>query len=128
MSSRYPPTQIPPRASAQQQRQTDDDTIIQQQRPRRDAEDTIHGNLQPLSTLRHRPLSKERIFVIPMNDGTDLRVTERELSELPLDWQPYAQPVVTPKQSPAEPRTQTPTILKKRRRVKFHWLVFVGIG
>src|SRR5438874_6423643 len=90
--------------AAQRQRQTEDDTIIQQ-RPRRDAEDTIYGNPQPLSTLRHRPLSKEHMFVIPMNDGTTLRVTERELSELPLDWQQYAQPLVPPKQPP--PETQT---------------------
>jgi len=67
------------------------------------------------------------MFVIPLNDGTDLRVTERELSELPLDWQQYATPLPTTKQAPPEPETHKP-VVKKQRRIKFHWLVFVGVG
>lgn len=53
------------------------------------------------SALRHRPLP--HLYVIPLTDGTTMRVTEHELHELPEDFQEAAQ-VVTP-QLPA-PKTK----------------------
>src|SRR5579875_1612852 len=47
----------------------------------------------PRSTLRHRPIGN--LYVIPLTDGTEMHVTERELDDVPAEYQ-YAARLIEP--------------------------------
>src|SRR5207248_5645254 len=81
--------------AAQRQRQTDDDTIIQHHRTRTEAEDTQNGQVMPRSAIRYQPqpLVSQKQYVIPLTNGRVMRVTERELADLPEEYQEAAQVV-----------------------------------
>ncbi len=104
----------------------------------------------PPSALRYRPSQPSgNRYVIPLTDGTEIRVTERELEDLPEEYQTAAQllspRIAAPRQrrqpNPKRPvpsdtvyemppaRTQNTDVpQKRRRRSRIHWLVPVGIG
>ncbi len=108
----------------------------------------------------HAPLtapSPTRHYVIPMSDGTDLQVTERQLAHLPAAYQNAAQPIIaqeagaalkhTPPSSakqhpvwedetvddlpPANTHARGTDALPRQHRQRlprFHWLVWVGLA
>ncbi|HLI87723.1 MAG TPA: VCBS repeat-containing protein [Ktedonobacteraceae bacterium] len=100
----------------------------------------------PRSALRHRPVG--HLYVIPLTDGTEMHVTERELDDLPAEYQ-YAAHLLAPPQVPTQrqrrhpnPKRPTPSdtvyemppartdpesYLPERRRLpRLHWFVWVG--
>lgn len=103
------------------------------------------------SLLRHRPITT--LYLIPLTDGTEMRVTERELGDLPEDYQNAAR-LVTPQLSAPRPRRKpnpklpvqdttvyempaarthargTDALPKQKRRhlPRFHWLFWVGLA
>ena len=105
----------------------------------------------PASQLRHRPIGN--MYVIPLTDGTEMHVTERELDSLPDEYQVAAQLITpqlpsgapkprgqpTPKRSaPGDDRviyappalkldTDEPQLRRKRRGVK-HPYLYLGVG
>src|SRR5437588_5530855 len=60
----------------------------QTNRSRKTIEDGNNVAATPASVLRHRPLNRE--FVIPLVNGTELHVTERELLAMPQNYQDAA--------------------------------------
>lgn len=97
------------------------------------AREDRQGGVIGKSSLHHRPLNAA--FVIPMTDGTEMHVTERELSTLPPAYKDAAVLVTLapPKrQALPEPQLRQPQIddlPKQRRRFpRFHWLVWVGLS
>src|SRR5579875_2532213 len=52
------------------------------------------------SAIRHRPINVE--YVIPLTDGTEMHVTERELSDLPKEYRQAAILVTSPPQKRQE--------------------------
>ncbi len=84
------------------------------------------------SSLRHRPINVE--FVIPMTGGTEMHVTERELSSMPQAYKDAAILVTPPppkRQALSAPQPQEPhtdDLPRPRHRFpRFHFLVWVGI-
>jgi len=82
------------------------------------------------SAIRHRPINVE--YVIPLTDGTEMHVTERELSDLPKEYRQAAILVTSPPQKrQALPESHTddlPEPAPRHRRFRFHWLFWVGIA
>lgn len=104
----------------------------------------------PASQLRHRPIGN--LYEIPLTDGTVMRVTERELEDLPEEYQDAAQLVTPhlPSGTPTQRRQPHPKVpiqddtvyempsarqsdtdvskaYRKRRRIK-HPLLYLGVG
>ena len=105
----------------------------------------------PRSAVRYRPLGN--MYAIALSDGTEMRVTEHELSTLPEEYQDAAEllsPPIIPKQRrqphPKVPvqddsvipmpaarssypgSAATPLRPQRRRRFpRFHWLFWVGL-
>lgn len=71
-------------------------------------------------------------YAIPLTDGTDLHVTERQLADLPKAYK-QAATLVTPappqRQAVPAPQSQEPqTDDLPRHRRRFHWLFWVGLA
>jgi hypothetical protein len=130
---------IPRRRSAA----TDDRAVRQTQagsqptvtRTRRNADDEAHSAYPMRPMVRNfarAPLTPpKREYVIPLTDGTEMRVTEHELSDLPKEYRQAAVLVTPPpakRQALPEPRTDDLPEPRRRRRFRFHWLFWVGIA
>ncbi len=121
-------------------------------RPPYSAADSGRG-LMPRSATRWRPLSRE--YDIPLVDDTVLHVTEQELLTLPQEYQDAAQlvpavPQIAPPRKRRQPHpklsTQEDRVIyagparaavppqtddapqRRERRLRFHWLFFVGLA
>ena len=101
----------------------------------------------PRSVMRHRPIGA--LYVIPFTDGTEMHVTQRELGNLPENYQ-HAATLVIPQA--AAPRTKrqphpkvpvpsnavyempparnrpgkTDALPQQQERRRFHWLFWIG--
>lgn len=87
----------------------------------------------PTSAIRYDRVSSPRPkqFVIPFADGTYMRMTERELDNLPPEYQKAAQLDIPRPLAPAaekEPHTEEAQRVKPRRSHHPHWLFIFGIG
>ena len=87
------------------------------------------------SVIRHRPIYAE--FVIPMTDGSEMHVTERELSSMPKEYRqaailvtpPPPKRQALPAPQPQQPHTDDlPGQPRRRRFFRVHWLVWVGLS
>lgn len=104
-------------------------------RTRRNADDEASSSypMRPMvRNLAHAPLtSPKREYVIPMTDGTQMHVTERELSDLPKEFRQAAVLVTPPsakRQAFPEPQTDDLPEPRRRRRFRFHWLFWGGLS
>jgi len=105
----------------------------------------------PRSSLRHRPIGT--MYVIPLSDGSAMQVTERELEDLPANYQNAARRITPPQgvapraSKRAQPQTpvheeETEDNLppahtgaterlprqRSRRFPRFHWLFWGGLA
>jgi hypothetical protein len=80
----YPAVSPPTNAQKRQQATSDDNAFR-----------------MPASQLRHRPIGN--MYVIPLTDGTEMHVTERELDSLPDEYQDAAQ-LITPQLPSGTPK------------------------
>ena len=83
--------------------------------------------------LSRAPLTTpKREYIIPLTDGTKMRVTERELEDLPEEYQEAAQLITSPpakRQALPAPEAQTDDLSElRKRRFRPHGLLWLGLA